>query len=112
MTVVARTWNRLTLPGKVIFTVIPLLAALTVAGVVGIAILGGPILDLILANLPIARFVVAATVILLITVKNSSPLRYRALSKSWDRPSPNVPLEMSIRAPHGPSMKVWLRVRK
>ena len=26
MTVVARTWNRLTLPGKVIFTVVPLLA--------------------------------------------------------------------------------------
>ena len=58
------------------FTVIPLLAALTVAGVVGIAILGGPILDLILANLPIARFVVAATVILLITVPTAFLIIY------------------------------------
>ena len=76
MTVVARTWNRLTLPGKVIFTAIPLLAALTVAAVVGISILGGPILDLILANLPIARFVVAATVILLITVPTAFLIIY------------------------------------
>jgi NADH-quinone oxidoreductase subunit H len=76
MTVVARTWNRLTLPGKVIFTAIPLLAALTVAAVVGITILGGPILDLILANLPIARFVVAATVILLITVPTAFLIIY------------------------------------
>jgi len=31
MTVVGKTWNRLTLPGKVIFTVVPLLIVLTLA---------------------------------------------------------------------------------
>ena len=80
MTVVARTWNRLTLPGKVIFTVVPLLILLTVAAVLGIAILGGPILDLIVDNLeialPIARFIVAATVILLITVPTAFLIIY------------------------------------
>jgi NADH-quinone oxidoreductase subunit H len=76
MTVVARTWNRLTLPGKIIFTLLPVLAALTVGLIVGIAILGGPILDLLAANLPIVRFVVAATVILLMTVPTAFLIIY------------------------------------
>ena len=33
MTVVSRSWSRLTLPGKVIFTVVPLLVVLTVVAV-------------------------------------------------------------------------------
>jgi NADH-quinone oxidoreductase subunit H len=76
MTVVARTWSRLTLPGKVVFTAVPLLVVLTIAGVLGISILGGPILDVILDNLPIARFAVAATVILLMTVPTAFLIIY------------------------------------
>ena len=37
MTVVGKSWNRLTLPGKVIFTVVPLLIVVTVVAVAAIA---------------------------------------------------------------------------
>ncbi|HEV7604048.1 MAG TPA: hypothetical protein VGO15_03720, partial [Candidatus Limnocylindrales bacterium] len=65
MTVVGKTWARLTLPGKVIFTAIPILLILTIGLVAGIAILGGPIVNVLAANLPIVRFVVAVTIVLL-----------------------------------------------
>ena len=76
MTVIARSWNRLTLPGKVIFTVVPLLAVLTAGLVVTIALLGGPILDVLATNLPIVRFAVAATVILLMTIPTAFLIIY------------------------------------
>jgi len=76
VTVVGRTWNRLTLPGKVVFTVVPLLAVLTVAGAVTIALVAQPVIDIIVANLAIARFVVAATVILLMTVPTAFLIIY------------------------------------
>ncbi len=70
------TWNRLTLPGKVVFTVVPLLAVLTVAGAVTIALVAQPVIDIIVANLAIARFVVAATVILLMTIPTAFLIIY------------------------------------
>jgi NADH-quinone oxidoreductase subunit H len=76
VTVVGRTWNRLTLPGKVVFTVVPLLAVLTIAGAVIIALVAQPVIDIIVANLAIARFVVAATVILLMTVPTAFLIIY------------------------------------
>ncbi len=68
MTVIGRGWSRLTLPGKVVFTAIPLLIALTVGLVAVIVLLGVPIVDAVIANLPIFRFVLAATIILLMTI--------------------------------------------
>jgi len=68
VTAVGRAWGRLTLPGKVIFTLVPLLAVLTVGLVAVILVLGGPIVDIAAANLGVLRFILAATVILLITV--------------------------------------------
>ncbi len=68
MTVVGKTWNRLTLPGKVIFTAIPILIALTIGLIAFVAILGGPIVDILANNLPIVRFVVAVTIVLLMTI--------------------------------------------
>ena len=76
MTVVGRTWNRLTLPGKVIFTLVPLLIVLVAGAVITLAIVGPYVIDFIAANLPIARFVVAATVILLITVPTAFLIIY------------------------------------
>jgi NADH-quinone oxidoreductase subunit H len=76
MTVVGKTWNRLTLPGKIIFTALPLLLGLTVGLVAVIAILGGPILDILAANLPIVRFVVAVTIVLLMTVPTAFLIIY------------------------------------
>jgi NADH-quinone oxidoreductase subunit H len=76
MTVISRSWSRLTLPGKIVLTVVPVLLALLVGLVAVVAILGGPILDLLAANLPIVRFVVAVTIILLITVPTAFLIIY------------------------------------
>jgi NADH-quinone oxidoreductase subunit H len=76
MTVIARGWDRLTLPGKIVFTVVPLLIALTVALVAVIAIFGQSILDILGANLPIVRFVVAVTVVLLMTIPTAFLIIY------------------------------------
>jgi NADH-quinone oxidoreductase subunit H len=76
VTVIARSWNRLTLPGKVIFTVVPVLIALTIGLVVTITVFGQPILDLLAGNLPIVRFALAATIILLMTIPTAFLIIY------------------------------------
>ena len=76
MTVVNRTWERLTLPGKIVLTIVPVLLALLIALVGVISILGGTIVDVLAANLPIIRFVVAATVILLMTIPTAFLIIY------------------------------------
>jgi len=68
MAVVTRAWSRLTLPGKIVFTVLPLLLILGIGLAVVVAIFGGAMVDLVLAYPEVVRFVVAATIILLITV--------------------------------------------
>jgi len=76
MTVVNKSWNRLTLPGKIIFTAVPVLIVLAVVTVAAIAIIGGPLLDLLSHNLPIVRFVVAVTIVLLMTVPTAFLIIY------------------------------------
>jgi NADH-quinone oxidoreductase subunit H len=76
MTVIARGRDRLTLRGKIVFTVVPLLISLTVALVAVIAIFGQSILDILGANLPIVRFVVAVTVVLLMTIPTAFLIIY------------------------------------
>jgi NADH-quinone oxidoreductase subunit H len=68
VTALARTWGRLTLPGKVVFTVVPVLAVLTAGLIAVIALFGGAVVDILNANLGIVRFVAAATIILVITI--------------------------------------------
>jgi NADH-quinone oxidoreductase subunit H len=76
MTVIGRSWGRLTLPGKVVFTVVPLLILLLAGLVAVIAIFGQPILDILAANLPIVRFVVAVTIVLLMTIPTAFLIIY------------------------------------
>ena len=76
MTVVAKSWNRLTLPGKIVFTVVPLLILVTVVAVAAIVLLGPAVIDILAANIEIVRFVVAATIILLITVPTAFLIIY------------------------------------
>jgi NADH-quinone oxidoreductase subunit H len=66
----------LTLPGKVIFAAIPILIALTAGLVAVIVVLGAPIVDGLAANLPIVRFVLAATIILLMTIPTAFLIIY------------------------------------
>jgi len=76
MTVIGRSWGRLTLPGKIVFTVVPLLILATVALVAVIVLLGEPILEILVAQLPIVRFVVAVTIILLMTIPTAFLIIY------------------------------------
>ena len=76
MTVISRGWGRLTLPGKIVFTVVPVLLALTVGLVAAIVAFGGPVLGILAANLPIVRFVVAVTIVLLMTVPTAFLIIY------------------------------------
>jgi len=64
---VSRTWDQLTLPGKFLAIVVPLLALLTIGLVLVVALFGGAIWDIVLANLPAVRFVVAVTALLLLS---------------------------------------------
>jgi len=79
MTAISRSWSRLTLPGKVIFTAVPLLAVLTVGLVVAVAVLGGLLVDLAAANLEVVRFLVAATAILVMTIPTAFLIIYMEL---------------------------------
>ena len=76
MAVVTRAWGRLTLPGKVIFTAIPLLLALGIGLALAVAVLGGPIVDLANDYSEVIRFLVAATIILLITIPTAFLIIY------------------------------------
>ena len=76
MTVISRGWDRLTLPGKFLFIVVPLLIVLTVVAIVLITTFGQAVIDILAANLPIVRFLVAATIILLMTVPTAFLIIY------------------------------------
>ncbi len=76
MTVVGKSWNRLTLPGKIVFTVVPLLVVLTIAAIAAIVLFGPVVIDILANNLPIVRFVVAVTVILLMTIPTAFLIIY------------------------------------
>src|SRR4029078_7113542 len=68
MTCAWRWCNRLTLRGNFLFILVPLLIVATAALLILITAFGQLAIDTLAANLPVVRFVVAATVILLITV--------------------------------------------
>jgi NADH-quinone oxidoreductase subunit H len=68
VTALSRTWGRLTLPGKVVFTLVPLLIVLTAGLIVTIALFGGTVMGILAANMGIVRFVAAATIVLLVTI--------------------------------------------
>jgi NADH-quinone oxidoreductase subunit H len=79
VTAVARSWGRLTLAGKVIFTVVPILLVLTLGLVLLLVLFGGTILAFITSNLPLVRFIVAATAILLLTIPTAFVVGYMEL---------------------------------
>ena len=68
MIAVSRGWSRLTLAGKLIFTIVPVLLVLTVGLIAVLVLLGPTILQFLGDNLWLVRFVVAATAILLMSI--------------------------------------------
>jgi NADH-quinone oxidoreductase subunit H len=79
MATLNRTFDRLTLPGKILFTVVPVLLALLAGLVVTVIILGPFIVEFLSANMPLVRFVVAATAILLMTIPTAFLIIYMEL---------------------------------
>jgi NADH-quinone oxidoreductase subunit H len=76
VTAVSRSWSRLTLAGKIVFTVIPILFLLTVGLVLVIALAGKPVVDFLAANIWLVRFLVAATAVLLMSVPSAFLIIY------------------------------------
>lgn len=76
MSVVGTTWRRLTLPGKVLAVAVPVLLALTVGILAVVVVLGPWIVGVLAANLPIVRFVAAATAVLLLTIPTAFLIIY------------------------------------
>jgi len=76
VTAVARSFNRLTLAGKVLFTVVPILFVLTVGLVVLVAVAGKPLVDFLATNIWLVRFIVAATAVLLMSVPSAFLIIY------------------------------------
>jgi NADH-quinone oxidoreductase subunit H len=62
----SRTCDQLTLPGKALLILVPLLAVMTTGLLITILLFGQQILDILVYNLPIVRFVFAASVLLLL----------------------------------------------
>src|SRR5258706_1371623 len=99
MTAMTRTWGRLTLAGKVIFTVLPILAVLTAGLIVVIVLFGRGILDFLATNLWLVRFVVAATAVLLMSV----PTAFLSLFMAVEVVCPmNLPVEPDPGRPFWP----------
>ncbi len=76
MTAMARTFNRLTLAGKILFTVIPILLVLTIGLGLVVVLLGKPVVDFLATNIWLVRFVVAVTAVLLMSVPSAFLIIY------------------------------------
>jgi NADH-quinone oxidoreductase subunit H len=76
VTAVARSWSRLTLAGKLIFTIVPILLLLGLGLLLVVLLFGALIVDFLVANLELVRFVVAATAVLLMSVPTAFLIIY------------------------------------
>ena len=76
MTAAGRAWSRLTLPGKVLAILVPALLVVAVVLIAAIIVVLPPLLDFLGANLPLVRFVVAATAILLLSIPTAFLIIY------------------------------------
>jgi NADH-quinone oxidoreductase subunit H len=79
VTAFSRTWDQLTLPGKALLILIPLLAFLTAGGVITIVLFGGLIWQAILDNLAIVRMLVAVLALVLIFIPFAFVIIYMEL---------------------------------
>jgi NADH-quinone oxidoreductase subunit H len=76
VTAVARSWGRLTLAGKIVFTIVPILLLLGLGLLAVVLIAGKPIVDFLATNIWLVRFLVAATAVLLMSVPSAFLIIY------------------------------------
>jgi NADH-quinone oxidoreductase subunit H len=79
VTVLSRTWDQLTPPGKALLILIPLLAFLTAGAVLTIVLFGGLIWSAILDHLEIVRLLVAVLAVVLIFIPFAFVIIYMEL---------------------------------
>ena len=79
MTAISRTWDQLTLPGKFLAVVVPLLLFLTAGGVITILLFGGIVWQAILDHLEIVRLLVAVLALVLIFIPFAFVIIYMEL---------------------------------
>ena len=72
----ARSWSRLTLAGKLVFTIVPVLLLLAAGLALVVILFGKPIVDFLATNIWLVRFVVAATAVLLMSVPSAFLIIY------------------------------------
>jgi NADH-quinone oxidoreductase subunit H len=76
MTTVSRAWDRLTIPGKLVITIIPILLVVGVVATIAVVFALPYLLDFGAANLPFFRFLLAATVVLVMTIPTAFLIIY------------------------------------
>ncbi len=68
MTAVTSYWNRLSVPSRVVLVALPTLLVLGAVATVAIALLVPPLLDFLAANPDLVRFILAATIVIVMTI--------------------------------------------
>jgi NADH-quinone oxidoreductase subunit H len=79
VTAIAKTWDQLTIPGKFLAIVVPLLFFLTAGAVITIVLFGGVIWSAILDHLEIVRLLVAVLALVLVFVPFAFVIIYMEL---------------------------------
>jgi NADH-quinone oxidoreductase subunit H len=75
----AQFWGRRTLKERLALIIVPAAIVAAVVTVLAIVLLGPPLVDFLKANLPLVRFAVAATAILMLTIPTAFVLIYLEL---------------------------------
>jgi NADH-quinone oxidoreductase subunit H len=68
MSVVGATWQRMSLTGRILAVAVPVLVAVGVVGLLAVLILGPVLAEFLGDNLPLVRFVLAATGVIVLSI--------------------------------------------
>jgi NADH:ubiquinone oxidoreductase subunit H len=79
MTAVTSYWNRLSIPSRVLLVGVPLFLLLGFVATVALVLLLPPLIDFLAANPDLVRFLVAATVIIVVTIPTAFLIIYMEL---------------------------------
>jgi len=79
MTAVTAYWNRLSGPSRVVLVALPTILVLGGVATVALALLVPPLLDFLGANPDLVRFIVAATVVIVVTIPTAFLIIYMEL---------------------------------
>jgi NADH-quinone oxidoreductase subunit H len=79
MTSPTRTWANLSLPAKLLFAILPIAALVLIGATIALIAILPFAIDLLAANLPLVRFVVAATAIIVMTIPSAFLIIYMEL---------------------------------